>query len=246
MEVFGFTLLDGVPAVYHEALDILAVSDMHLGLEGTATLDGNYVPPVQLDQALEEIEDARDRTGASRLLVNGDIKNQFSGTRFTESSELEDFFEFATDAFDEVILVRGNHDNFVEEILGRYDLELQPFFKEDGVLFVHGHKKVEEVDVEDYDTLVVGHEHPALAIKDEVGVREKIRVLLHGETRDGENLVVLPAFAEAASGTEVNETSVSQLLCPVLRDRTDVSRLKAVAMERDAETLEFPRLGRLS
>jgi hypothetical protein len=236
MEVFGFTLLDGVPAVYHEGLDILAVSDLHLGLEGTATLDGNYVPPVQLDQALE----------ASRLLVNGDIKNQFSGTRFTESSELEDFFEFATNAFDEVILVRGNHDNFVEEILGRYGLELQPFFKEDGVLFVHGHKKVEEMDVGDYETLVVGHEHPALAIKDEVGVREKIRVLLHGETRDGENLVVLPAFAEAASGTEVNETPVSQLLCPVLRDRTDVSRLKAVAMERDAETLEFPRLGRLS
>jgi len=36
--------------------------------------DGNYVPKFQLEQLLEDLQEAKKLTEASRILVNGDLK----------------------------------------------------------------------------------------------------------------------------------------------------------------------------
>ena len=238
-----FELLEGMPAVHDTKNEVTAIADIHLGLEGTATLDGNYVPPVQFSQTKEDLQNAQRQVESSKILVNGDIKNQFSGTRFTESKEVEKFLRFCEDNFEQTILIKGNHDNFLDESLDRFNLELRDQYLSQRTLYVHGHKEIEPENK--VKTIVIGHEHPALELKDEVGVTEKIRCLLHGKTKNGRNIVVLPAFAKASKGTEINNTPESELLSPVIKNRVEISSLTPVSMERGAPHLKFPELKKL-
>lgn len=246
MQIFEFEAVDSIPALYHPGLDLLVVADIHLGLEGSMTADGNYVPKFQLDDLVEDIEEAQELTGASRILVNGDLKNEFSTSRYTERNEIKEFLDFLDEEFDEMIVIRGNHDTFVESTLNSYDLALERFHVEEGVLFTHGHLLLDELDIkEDFETVVIGHEHPSLALEDEVGVKEKIDCFLYGELENGVNLVVMPALAKVSRGNDVNYTPQQELLSPVLRNRTDLDRLKALGVSREGGLFEFPEVGKL-
>lgn len=245
MKILEFQTVDSLPLLYHPGLDMIVISDLHLGLEGSVTFEGGYVPQFQLEGLIEDIEDAKIETGASRILVNGDLKHEFSTTRYSEQKEIEEFLEFLRDNFDEVIVVQGNHDTFLDRLVeevGSFD----EYHLEDGILFTHGHQEPGELDVaEDYETIVIGHEHPALVLKDEIGVKEKVDCFLHGETDEGKNIVVMPAFSKISGGSKVNQVPSSELLSAILREHVDVARLEAVAVSRDAGLFKFPEIGRI-
>lgn len=245
MDIFGFETIDSLPALYHKGLDMLTVSDLHLGLERSVTFEGGYVPQFQLNELKNDIEHAENSTGASRILLNGDLKHEFKYTRFSEKKEIEEFLEFLKDLFDEIIVVKGNHDTFLEEVVKGDSVRLRENHLEDGVLFIHGHTALSKEDPDEYDTIVIGHEHPALELKDEIGVTEKVDCFLYGETKSGKNIVVLPAFSKISGGSKVNNLPQNQLLSPVLRNEVDVKKLKALAVSREAGLFEFPELGRI-
>lgn len=238
MEIYGFQTLGKKPALYHPELDLVVISDIHLGLEGSMTSKGSYIPKFQLEDMKEEIKEAREETGAERILVNGDLKNEFS-TSYTEKQEIEEFLEFLSGRFDEVILIRGNHDTILDNTAEKHGLELREKYREDGYLFFHGHEEVDE----DFETLIIGHEHPALSLTDDVGVKEKIPCLLYGEVPGGK-IVVMPAYSKIANGSDINVMPRQQLLSPILR-KNGVSDLKAVGISREAGVLEFPEVGKI-
>jgi putative SbcD/Mre11-related phosphoesterase len=238
MEIYGLETCGKIPALYHPEMDLIVISDIHLGLEGSMTSKGSYIPKFQLDDMKEELEQLKNEKEVDRILVNGDLKNQFS-TSYTEKKEIEDFLEFLDENFQEVILIKGNHDTILDNTADKYGLDLKEKYRENGVLFVHGHEEVNE----DYDILVIGHEHPALALKDEVGVKEKIPCLLYGETGKGK-IIVMPAYSKIANGSEINLMPRQQLLSPVLREN-GVSHLKAVGISREAGVLEFPEVSKI-
>lgn len=242
MEIQEFEIVDGLPVLFHPELDLLVVSDPHLGLEGTMTFDGNYVPRHQLDRLLEDLEKAKEDTGAERILVNGDLKNEFKTSRYSEKDEINDFLDFLDNNFEEIILVKGNHDTFLDSLVEDQGLEMKDYHFENGILFTHGHLDLEELDVEGFDTVVIGHEHPALALKDDIGVREKVSCFLYGDTEEGKNIIVLPAFSSISEGSNVNETPQDKFLSPVIRNNTRKNRLKAIAVSREAGIFEFPQL----
>lgn len=242
MEIFDFKTIDSLPCLYFKENDLLMVSDLHLGLEESLTKDGNYVPKHQMEDIREDIQKAKEKTNASRILVNGDIKNEFATARYSEAKEIKQFFRFIEKEFDEVILIKGNHDRFVEGALSEFSIDPLDFYLEDGLLFTHGHISLEELEVEeDYSTVVIGHEHPALALEDEIGTREKVDCFLYGEN-NGLKLVVMPAFSPISNGTAVNETPQSELLSPILKNNFDVGELKAAAVSREAGLFDFPKL----
>ena len=245
MELKGFETIENIPALYHPGLDMLVLSDLHLGLEGSMTSEGSYVPKFQLDEILEEIEKARSKTEASRVLVNGDLKNEFRKSYYSEKEEVGKLVQHLKRRFEEAIIVEGNHDQFIEKTVEDEGLEMKDYFLEDGVLFIHGDKKIEEIEEGlEYNTIVIGHEHPALSLKDDIGVVEKIDCFLYGETENGRNIVVLPAFSNISNGTRINETPQRELLSPVLKEKVDVKGLKAVAVSRDAGLYSFPEIGK--
>lgn len=246
MKIFSFETVDSLPVLYNPDLDLLVVSDIHLGLEGTMTADGNYVPKFQLEELLDDLQEARKLTEASRILVNGDLKNEFSTSRFTERNEIKDLLDFLKQNFDETIIVKGNHDTFVDSTANEYDLDLKKYHLEEGVLFTHGHISVDELDLKNnYETIVIGHEHPSLGLEDNIGIKEKIPCFLYGDLKDGHNIIVLPAFAKVSRGNDINYTPQSKLLAPVLRNGVEFGELKALGVSREGGLFEFPEIRKL-
>lgn len=206
------------------------------------TKDGNYVPKHQMKDIREDVKDAKKETGASRILIDGDIKNEFSTARYSETKEIKEFFRFIEKEFEQVILIKGNHDGFVEGALSEFSAEPEEYHLEEGTLFTHGHISLEELEVkEKYSTVVIGHEHPAIALEDEIGTREKVDCFLHGK-KGKLKIVVMPAFSPISNGTAVNETPQKELLSPVLRNNFELGELKAAAVSREAGIFEFPKL----
>ncbi len=244
MKIFDFETVDSLPALYHPGLDLLALSDLHLGLEGSMTYEGSYVPQFQLGEVKEDIETAVEETGASRVLLNGDLKHEFSTTRFSEEDEIREMAEHLTGLVEEVLAVKGNHDTFIEHILSDHGIGLEPYHSEQGVLFTHGHRPIERMEPGSYGTLVIGHEHPALALEDEIGVTEKVDCFLYGEMRNGKKIIVLPAFSKISGGSTVNRVPQGELLSPVLRNGVDVEKLEAVAVSKEVGLFKFPEIGK--
>jgi putative SbcD/Mre11-related phosphoesterase len=246
MKILQFETVDSLPLVYLPETDLLVVSDLHLGLEKTMTFKGNYIPQGQLEQLKDDLKKAREETDAERILVNGDLKNQFK-TSYSENEEVKELANFLNFNFEEVIVIEGNHDTFLESVLEERGIEMKTSHIENKILFIHGDQPVEELDIdtEEFDTVVIGHEHPAIALTDDIGVKEKIPALLYGEMENGKKIIVLPAFSKIANGTSVNEVPKKELLSPLLKNNTDKNKLKAVGISREAGLFEFPELSYL-
>lgn len=232
-----FQIVESYPAVYFPGLDLIAVADLHLGLEASMTSRGNYIPEFQLEQVLEELEEIRDSTECDRILINGDLKNQYS-TSYSEKSEIDNLLDFLTENFEDVIIIKGNHDTFIESLLEEHDLRPLEQYEEDGVFFTHGHERPEQ----DWSTIVIGHEHPALALEDEIGVTEKVDALLHLDSE--KEIFVLPAYSPISNGSEINRMSSSELLSPILKD-FNLDEFKAYAVSREAGVFDFGKLRNL-
>ena len=233
-----FEIIDSKPAIYLPEIDLIAIADLHLGLEASMTSRGNYIPEFQLEDLKDEISDLKKESGSDRILINGDLKNQYS-TTYSEKREISELLDFLKTEFEDIIIIEGNHDTFIEETVEEKGLRVLEKYGEDGILFMHGHKEVDE----EFEALIIGHEHPALALTDEIGVTEKVSCLLHGKTERGE-LFVLPAFSKISNGSEVNRMRKSELLCPVLQE-TGIDDFEAYAISREAGVFDFGKIHNL-
>ncbi|MDY6761708.1 MAG: metallophosphoesterase [Candidatus Nanohaloarchaea archaeon] len=241
-----FETVNGYPAVYDPVTDAVVVADLHLGLESLMADSGVYMPKVQLEEAKDDLSTLVEETGATRVIVLGDIKHEFSETSYGEREEVQDLLDMLADTVEDVLLVKGNHDNYLVYAVEDYEnVELSEYFLRDGALFVHGHEDVDNLETQEADCVVMGHEHPALTLRDEIGVAEKLPAFLYGELRDGRDLLVLPAFSALAEGSQVNRVDEDELLSPVLREKTDIGTLKAVGVDKEAGLFEFPELEKL-
>lgn len=247
MELFdGFSIVEPYPALYVEHLDAVVIADLHLGLESLMAREGTYMPKFQRSEMEDDIEAILSETGASTLIVCGDIKHEFSETSYGEREEVQDLIEFLSAHVDDILLVKGNHDNYLIYPVKEYDnVELEDIFVVDGTCFLHGHEVPESLAVQDADMLIIGHEHPAVTLTDEVGVTEKLPAFLYGEMEDGKRIIVLPAFSKLTEGSQVNQIQEEDLLSPVLRKLVDITTLKAVGVDREAGLFPFPELRKL-
>lgn len=129
----------------------------------------------------------------------------------------------------DLVLIRGNHDNFLRNILNRKGMELQKEFRVGEFRIVHGH---ETFDME--GITIIGHEHPSLKLRDTVGASVSISCFLALP-----NLVVLPAFSPLAYGTDIFQRPY---ISPVL-NTLDMSEARVVGVDDDVGLLDFQRMG---
>lgn len=205
--------------------DTLVIADLHLGFEEAMAREGNYFPKL-LGETVVSLQRILERENPGGLVINGDLKHSFVPFR-RERKELESFFNAIDDYVDEVILVRGNHDVGVAW-LRELGVEIVDSLEIGGWKLVHGHR------LEEGERFIIGHEHPAIRLRDEVGASVKVPIFLRGE-----RLIVLPAFSPWAYGNDVTREIVS----PFLRKfRTDSMK---VIVPVENELLDFGELGRL-
>ncbi len=247
MKLFDrFEIIDNFPALYIDDLSTIVVSDLHLGLESLMADSGMFMPKFQLSEMKEDLSNMIAERDVEKLIVCGDIKHEFSETSYGERKEVEELMEFLGELVEDIYLVKGNHDNYlIYPVKGYEDVELQETFVLEDVCFAHGHEKDERMRGLDVNYLIIGHEHPALSLKDDIGVKEKIRCFLYGEMEDDKKLIVMPAFSELAQGSDMNNVREQELLSPVLKDMVDLDNMKAVGVDKEAGLFEFPELGEL-
>ena len=235
-------LLEGMPIAHIRGMNALAVADMHLGYEGVMAKGGTMVPKVNFRKMTDMLSKALLKTGARSIIIDGDIKNEFSTVDIEEFNELYDFIQFAKSKGVHLVLIKGNHDNFVERYKEQFKLEI--YRQEamiDGYLFFHGEELPSKIPSK-AKLLVMGHEHPAIAIYNAIGRKEKLRCFLYGSYK-GKRLLVLPAINYFASGTEINLHSKDELLSPIFR-HADIESMHAIAIGYGS-TIDFGTIGQL-
>ncbi|MCL4372436.1 metallophosphoesterase [Candidatus Marsarchaeota archaeon] len=237
-------LLDGLPIAFIKSLNALAVADIHLGYEGVMAKRGVLIPKVNFNKMTESISKAIAKTNASTLIVDGDIKNEFSKVDEEEFNELYDFIMFAKGKGIKPILIKGNHDNFVERYKEPFKLEVHRQQARMGkYLFFHGEEMPEIGKAErGVKTLIMGHEHPAIGIINAIGNRERLKCFLHGSYK-GKSLLVLPALNYLAGGTEVNIVPYEELLSPIF-SHVSIDKMHAIAIGYGS-TIDFGEIRNL-
>ena len=182
-------------AIYIRADDTLAISDLHLGYEAALQAEHVAMPRFQLEPMLERLEKLLARYNPERIIINGDMKHEFSKNKGQEWDEVETILDML--AYREVIIIRGNHDNYLQTILARRNIRMMDHITlpASQITFLHGHKNVDSNGMKIY-----AHEHPVLRFRDEVGAQVTLPCFLYDEESQ---ILVMPAFSPLASGTNV-------------------------------------------
>lgn len=96
-----------------------------------------------------------------------------------------------------LVAVRGNHDRAFAREFGHLPIQQCEHWSDELVVAVHG-DRLDLAPVVDHRTLVVGHLHPCLGIRDASGASQKLPVFLVSQA-----CLVLPAFSPFARGYDI-------------------------------------------
>ena len=205
--------------VYLESFGALIVADLHLGYEEVLAEQGIHLPRSQYYKIKGILTKLINYLNPELIVLLGDVKHEFGEATKQEWIEVVDLMRFLKNVTKEVYVIRGNHDNFLISILRREGVPLfEPGMELGNVFLTHGHKRIELGEVS-AKKLIIGHEHPAIALRDDLGVKHKFKCFLRGSFR-GRELLVLPALSPLMPGSEVNSLPKDKLLSPILREST--------------------------
>jgi len=212
--------LTSVGALIIDGEEITAViSDLHIGFEGVARLEGAAFPSVQKDYLLRKLDLMFERYSPNRVVINGDMKHEFSRNLRDEWNEVSFFMEWLKERA-ELTIIRGNHDNYLATIAGKHGLALADSIEVEGLLITHGH-----MPIETDKRVVIGHEHPTVRIRGAVGPLVKIPCFLVSPS-----LVVLPAMSRFSLGGDILNAGTRRYLSPlVTKERLEGGKAFAIS-----------------
>jgi uncharacterized protein len=242
MKIFeDVEIVNGFRAICIKELDLIAISDLQLGEElYLAEEKGIFVPQIQLKEIKKELSAIFKKVKARRILIDGDVKHEFGEASRQEWREVIELVEFLRKKTKEIIVVRGNHDNYLLNIASKINITIyDPFYQEKGYLFTHGHKKISYP--KNFHTLIIGHEEPAIILKEGFD-RIKLHALLYGKMKNGKRIICLPAFSYISSGTEVNVVDKEDLLSPILKEDVNIDELEVIGIDKEVGVLKFGKL----
>ena len=244
-------LVDDIEAVdltlHLKSHQTIAIADVHLGYEADLIREGTFVPRRHFKDLTERLKRAflnlgiDDQNRYKRLIVNGDLSHQFGYMTFRELEESSALLKFLRDYFEEVIVLEGNHDGDLKPL---HNHDEQVFVAGSYLLgetfFLHGDEEPSEIS-DGIKTLVIGHEHPALGLRDRVTGRvEQYKCFLRGEYR-GVTLIVLPSINPLHQGTDLSR---ERTLSPMLDDET-ISEFEVFPVSDEGNCYQFGLLGDL-
>ncbi len=212
------------------------ISDLHLGFEEEMNLHGLFLPKMQLTHVEKTVDAIIDRYSPEMLIINGDFKHEFSRNL---PQEWDDVIHFV-DRYQKIVdlkFVRGNHDNFLLTMLAKRNLELPEFIETDRYYIYHGDR-----DRGMRKITILGHEHPSLVLRDEIGGVLKIPAFVHNRES---GILITPALSFFSSGTDVAQSLLSdEHFTPVLKN-VDAKRFRVYGLTEEFGLADFGYLGDL-
>ena len=225
--------------IFIKELKALVISDIHIGFEESLRKSGNFLPNLQLQDLKKRLEIMFAQYTPEELIICGDVKHDFSKNTVQELSELKNFFSFLEQTKLKIILVEGNHDNFLSTIASKHSFKVYDHYAEGKYVFVHGDK---DFPLEKNKILVMGHEHPALSLKDEVGLNHSFKCFLEISTGTSK-VIVLPAFSTLFPGSDIAKQN--NFMSPILRKLKGKQIIPRLIDEVE-NVLVFPELHKLT
>jgi putative SbcD/Mre11-related phosphoesterase len=148
----------------------VVVCDLHIGWERLLIQRGVHVPsqtPKILNLLLKLIEECK----PTRLIVLGDVKDAITKVSMEEWKDIPEFFETIQQQVPTIQVVLGNHDGNLEPLLPE-KVEIAPstgtVFGDVGLFHGHAWPAPELLECK---SLVTGHVHPTVAIRDPMGLK---------------------------------------------------------------------------
>lgn len=229
-------------AAYLEAADALLVADLHVGRVAASNVDAPLDEGADL---VDRIATHLDAVDPSTFVVAGDVLHVHGSVPTGAVDVLEAIVRTAESAGTTPVFVTGNHDTLLDDLdIAGDPVVTDEYRLQDGTVVCHGHEEPGGAPDEEPDKVdtgettatgttryVVGHEHPAIRIE---GARHACFLAGENVYRDAD-VLVLPAFNRAASGTLVNR--LGDAMSPVV-GRLDRYRPVVVG----DEAYEFPPL----
>jgi putative SbcD/Mre11-related phosphoesterase len=189
----------------------LIITDTQLGYEESINKQGVLLPRFQFKDIIDRLDRIIKVTKPKKIIINGDIKHEFSTISKTEWRQVTELIDFLSSKA-ELILIEGNHDNMLEPIIKKKDITMQEHILLGDIYLCHGHKIQKNKDFEKAKVIIIGHEHPALGLR-EKGRVEKFKCFLKGKYKN-KTLMVMPSFNMVTEGTDV---LTEKLLSPFLK-----------------------------
>lgn len=218
------------PALFIPKIKTLTIADLHIGISYELYKSGINIP-TQTKKMKKTVEKLIKKTKAKRLVINGDIKHEVPGISYQEIKEVPEFLRQMSQKI-KTVLIRGNHDTFLEELeLKGIKIHGSKGFKIGRFGFNHGHTWPSK-ELLTCDCLIISHTHPMIQFKDRFGYRiiqpvwvksrldqEKVKDK-YGVKKMGDlEVIIMPAFNPLLGGTPVNVKKTSdELLGPLLRN----------------------------
>ncbi|HLC60719.1 MAG TPA: metallophosphoesterase [Candidatus Nanoarchaeia archaeon] len=213
----------------------LIISDVHIGYEEALNKKGIMIPRLQFGEMVQKIEKIFDSVGkVDKIIINGDLKHEFGTISEQEWRNVLKFLDLLARHCNEVILIKGNHDMILGPIARKRNVKVVDYYimesKNDKknkpksrILVIHGDKIPGKDVLQQVSTIIIGHEHPALSLKDGARV-ETFKCFLKGRYK-GKNLIVLPSFNAIVGGTNIMR---DKTLSPFLKQNLDDFEVFAV------------------
>ncbi len=234
-------VLSGLPGLFIRKHDLLVIADIHLGFESSVAYEGIFVPRVQLKKILELIDKMVNVVYPRRVVINGDLKHHFGGLLKQEREEITKLIEHLwSKGIKEITVIRGNHDNYVSLVLEDLGVGFIDKLVLNSIMLVHGH---ELFDPAKYSVkiIIIGHEHPSVALRDELGVTYKFPCFLKGKLVTNQELLVLAPLSIYASGNTVS-LERENYLSPLVKKYGLIDYFKPYMIDEELGILELPTL----
>ena len=206
-------ILRDKPIAFIKELSLLAITDLHLGIEFELRRKGINVS-LQAEKYLKILKEAKDETGAKKIVVLGDIKHKVPAASAREIEYVKKFFENLSEIFDSIFICKGNHDDMIEEILPNFKVYGARGFKIKDYGFFHGHAWPFS-KLWNCKFWIVGHLQAAVEIrKGNFKKVEKVVIKARPKVNKGKlrEIIILPSFSDLTGYLILNRETPSDFL----------------------------------
>jgi hypothetical protein len=186
---------------------MLIVADLHFGIEADLAAHGLHFKS-RSESRLERLHKVIDSTKPDGLVLLGDVKHSIPSLTWQEYYEMPKILDSLRTRLP-LHVFPGNHDIGLERFLHEGEIQPKDGAILDGVGYLHGHM-IPSPALAGH-LVVIGHHHPLLSLRDEVGCALQSPAYLRAEIETGDpgnrslgisnspsRVLFMPSFNEVA------------------------------------------------
>ena len=202
-------------ALYLKETQVLVLADLHIGIEESLVKQGVMIPKFHFRDLVDRVENifttlAKQKRKVKVVVINGDLKHEFGTISEEEWRNTLKMLDYLARRCERIVLVRGNHDKKLGPIADKRKVLFVDEFIDGEIMICHG-DEIPKLPPS-VKTVIIGHEHPAVSIYEELR-KETYKCFLVGKYLR-KNIIVMPSLNPLMEGTDVND---EKMLSPFLQ-----------------------------